>query len=249
MSWNESLYQYHKARGGQFLAGEADDGLLILTWKDRPLAVDLSMVTGGRSGAFSYVRARVPVTLARPYELTIGAEKALSGGVNTVLKSVSGIAGYSTDFGCPEVTKKRLIRTENIPFTKLVLGSLELRNALLACPEDKVEVRPGPGGGPHLITVTTAAAVNGFSGDGGAGIWAAGSISRVSPPRRSRPGRRGRWRRNFSPGWTAFWSWPGRLTTLLRSGRCEGLQHEAYPQAEALAVAVKALPVDSLPVQ
>ena len=48
MSWNESLYQYHKARGGQFLAGEADDGLLILTWKDRPLAVDLSMVTGAR---------------------------------------------------------------------------------------------------------------------------------------------------------------------------------------------------------
>ena len=149
MSWNESLYQYHKARGGQFLAGEADDGLLILTWKDRPLAVDLSIVTGGRSGAFSYVRARVPVTLAKPYELTIGAEKALSGGVNTVLKSVSGIAGYSTDFGCPEVTKKRLIRTENIPFTKLALGSLELRNALLA------------------------AAVSGLSGDGGG--WYLGS--------------------------------------------------------------------------
>ena len=94
MSWNESLYQYHKARGGQFLAGEADDGLLMLTWKDRPLAVDLSMVTGGRSGTFSYVRARVPVALAKPYELTIGAEKALSGGVNTVLKAVPGVAGY-----------------------------------------------------------------------------------------------------------------------------------------------------------
>ena len=176
MSWNESLYQYHKARGGQFLAGEADDGLLILTWKDRPLAVDLSMVTGGRSGTFSYVRARVPVALARPYELTIGAEKALSGGVNTVLKSVSGIAGYSTDFGCPEVTKKRLIRTENIPFTKLVLGSLELRNALLACPEDKVEVRSGPGDeGLHLITVTTAAAVNSLSNN--SGDWYLGSGS------------------------------------------------------------------------
>ena len=44
---------------------------------------------------------------------------------------------------------------------------------LLACPEDKVEVRPGPGGGPHLITVTTAAAVNGLSGDGGG--WYLGS--------------------------------------------------------------------------
>ena len=176
MSWNESLYQYHKARGGQFLAGGADDGLLILTWKDRPLAVDLSMVTGGRSGTFSYVRARVPVTLAKPYELTIGAEKALSGGVNTVLKAVPGVAGYSVDFGCPEVTKKRLIRTENVPFTKLVLGSLELRNALLACPEDKVEVRSGPGDeGLHLITVTTAAAVNSLSNN--SGDWYLGSGS------------------------------------------------------------------------
>ena len=113
MSWNSSLYEYHKKYGGQFLAGELDDGLLILTWKDRPLVVDLSMVNGGRSGTFSYIRARAPVTLAKPYELTIGAERTLSGGVNTVLKSVSAIAGYSADFGCPEVTKKRLIRAES----------------------------------------------------------------------------------------------------------------------------------------
>ena len=36
MSWNECLYRYHLAHGGQFLAGEDDDGLLILPWKDRP---------------------------------------------------------------------------------------------------------------------------------------------------------------------------------------------------------------------
>ena len=41
MSWNECLYQYHKQHGGQFLAGEEDDGLLVLAWKDRPLVVDL----------------------------------------------------------------------------------------------------------------------------------------------------------------------------------------------------------------
>lgn len=174
MSWNSSLYEYHKKYGGQFLAGELDDGLLILTWKDRPLVVDLSMVNGGRSGTFSYIRARAPVTLAKPYELTIGAERTLSGGVNTVLKSVSAIAGYSADFGCPEVTKKRLIRAENVPFTKLVLSSLDFRNALLACPKDKVSVRPGPGDeGLHLVTVTTAAAVSGLSGDGGG--WYLGS--------------------------------------------------------------------------
>ena len=49
-----------------------------------------------------------------------------------------------------------------------MLGSLDFRNALMACPEDKVLVRPGPGGeGFHLITVTTAAALNSLSGDGG----------------------------------------------------------------------------------
>ena len=171
MSWNECLYQYHKKNGGQFLAGEEDDGLLVLTWKDRPLAVDLSMTDGGRGGTFSYVRARVPVSLSKPYKLTVGAEKTLSGGVNAVLKAVPGIPGHSVlpaDFGYPEVTKKRLIRSDSHPFTKLLLGSLDFRNALMACPEDKVLVRPGPGGeGFHLITVTTAAALNSLSGDGG----------------------------------------------------------------------------------
>ncbi len=166
MSWNECLYWYHKKYGGRLLAGEEDDGLLMLTWKDRPLAVDLSVVNGGRGSTFFYVRARIPVTLGKPCKLTIGPERRLSGGVNAVLKTVPGVAGYSADFGYPEVTKNRLIRTENVPFTKLVLGSLELRNALLACPSEKVEIRPGPGEeGLHLITVTTAHAI--YSGDGG----------------------------------------------------------------------------------
>lgn len=166
MSWNECLYWYHKKYGGRLLAGEEDDGLLMLTWKDRPLAVDLSVVNGGRGSTFFYVRARIPVTLGKPCKLTIGPERRVSGGVNAVLKTVPGVAGYSADFGYPEVTKNRLIRTENVPFTKLVLGSLELRNALLACPSEKVEIRPGPGEeGLHLITVTTAHAI--YSGDGG----------------------------------------------------------------------------------
>lgn len=147
------------------MGGREDDGLLVLTWKDRPLAVDLAMVTSGRSSTFSFVRARIPVILAKPCNLTIGAEKKLSGGVNTVLKAVPGLPSHAAlpaDFGFPEVTKKRLIRSDNHPFTKLVLGSLELRNALAACPGEKVELRPGPGEeGLHLITVTTASAVNG----------------------------------------------------------------------------------------
>ena len=166
MSWNECLYHYHKTHGGSFLAGEYDDALLIFTWKDRPLAVDLYQV-GGRYGTSNYVQARIPVTLGKPYKLTIGAERKLSGGVNTVLKTVPGLPDYSllpADFGFPEVTKKRLIRSDNHAFTKLALGSLEFRNALLACPLEKIEIRPGPGDeGLHLIAVTTASAVTSFS--------------------------------------------------------------------------------------
>lgn len=166
MSWNECLYRYHKKYGGRLLAGEEDDGLLMLTFRERPLVVDIATAGGGQGGTFHYARARIPLTLAKPCKLTIGPERRVSGGVNAVLKTVPGVAGYSADFGYPEVTKNRLIRTENVPFTKLVLGSLEFRNALLACPSEKVEIRPGPGEeGLHLITVTTAHAI--YSGDGG----------------------------------------------------------------------------------
>lgn len=167
MSWNECLYHYHKTHGGSFLAGNADDGLLLLTYKDRPLTVDLYRVSG-RYGSSDYVQARIPVTLGKPYQLTIGAERRLSGGLNTVLKTVPGLPDHSllpADLGFPEVTKKRLIRSDDHGFTKLVLGSLDLRNALLACPAEKIEIRPGPGDeGLHLITVTTTSAVTSCSG-------------------------------------------------------------------------------------
>ena len=166
MSWNKCLYHYHKTHGGSFLAGGYDDAILILTWRDQPLAVDLYQVSG-RYGSSSYVQARIPVTLGRPYRLTIGPDRKLSGGLNAVLKAVPGLPDHNllpADFGFPEVTKKRLIRSDNHDFTKLVLGSLDFRNALLACPMEKIEVRPGPGEeGLHLITVTTESAVTTYS--------------------------------------------------------------------------------------
>lgn len=166
MSWNECLYQYHKKHGGFYLGSRDDDGLLALPWKARALTVDIHLSRGGRYGPYPHVRARVPVTLAKPYELAIGAEKPLSGGVNAVLRVVPDIAGYTADYGYPEVTKKRLIRAENQPFTKLVLGSLDFRSALLACPNERVDIRPGPGAeGVHLITVTTDASLSSGSSD------------------------------------------------------------------------------------
>ena len=166
MSWNECLYHYYKTHGGFFLGGQDNDALLLFTWKDQPLAVDLYRVSGRGSSA-NYVQARISVTLAKPYKLFISAAGKLSGGVNAILKAVPGLPDNSilpADFGFPEVTKKRLIRSNNHAFTKLVLGSLEFRNALLACPLEKIEVRPGPGDeGVHLITVITASAITDFS--------------------------------------------------------------------------------------
>ena len=143
MSWNKCLYAYHQTHGGQLLAGEARDGLLVFTWKDQPLIVDLSNADTGKSFTVNFVRARIPVTLARPYTLTIGSEKATSGGVNMLLRALPGLpvsAALPADFGYPEMA---------------------------ACPEDRVELHPGPGDeGRHLITVITDHSVDSLSGDG-----------------------------------------------------------------------------------
>lgn len=154
MTWNQSLYQYHRRRGGIYLPGRDNEAQLALTHREQPLVVDQE-VERGRYGPYYHVRSRIPLTLAKPYQLAIGAEKKLMGGVNSLLKAVPGM---SEDYGCPQVTQKRLVHTDNKPFTKLVLSSLELRNALLSCPRDKLELAPGPEEGQYVIIVTTASA-------------------------------------------------------------------------------------------
>ena len=94
MYWNEYLYAYHKKHGGQFLAGEEDDGLLLLTWKDRPLVVDL-LRESGRGGCFYQVQARLPATLdtGKNMNILIGPEN-----VNDALKDTSVVMA-SYDIG------------------------------------------------------------------------------------------------------------------------------------------------------
>ena len=167
MSWNDCLYRYYKEHIGQYLGGREEDALLILTWRGRPLAVDLYRESG-RYGAFYHVQARIAVELAKSYELIIGARKPLAGGLNTILKVAPAVANYAADLGYPEITQKRLIRTNYKPFTRQVLSYVDFRNALLSCPEDKVEIRPGPGeDGVHLITVTTEANISAAANSGG----------------------------------------------------------------------------------
>lgn len=160
MSWTNFLYCYAQERGGLFLGGEDDDGALILVEKDRPLMVNQSYESSGRNGWYT-VRARTAIQLEREYTLKIGAWKGLSGGVNTLLgtldrglEKIPNTSGLLADYGCPEVTRKRLIRTSDRRFTRQVLQSLELRNALLASPWDALTVQPGPGGaGFHQVEI------------------------------------------------------------------------------------------------
>lgn len=163
MSWNTFLYAYHQKHGGLYLGGREDDALLVLEHKSQPLAVDLLEKGGGRSGISWYVRARLPAQLEGDYSLTIGRKSLMSGGVNAVLRAVDrGLdtlpksPELGTDYGFPEVTARRFIRTNNSGFTKKMLMSLDFRNALLASPEDRVEISPGPGKqGLHLVTAVS----------------------------------------------------------------------------------------------
>lgn len=161
MSWNTCLYAYHKKVGGLFLAGEEDDGELILTYREQPLSIRLETVAAGRTTAYM-VKARTAVRLEKPYTLRIGSKSHMSTGVNTVLgvldlgleKLPKGL-DLREDYGYPEFTRDRIIRTNNRPFTKRVLSGLELRNALDASPRDKLAVTPGPGpDGLHLVEIT-----------------------------------------------------------------------------------------------
>lgn len=161
MSWNQCLYAYHQKVGGQFLAGEEDDGELILTYREQPLSIRLDTVAAGR-GTVHNVRARTAVRLERPYTLRIGGKSTVSTGVNAVLgvldlgleKLPKGL-DLREDYGYPEFTRDRIVRTNDRPFTKRVLSDMALRKAMDASPQDKLAVMPGPGpDGLHLVEVT-----------------------------------------------------------------------------------------------
>lgn len=178
MSWSTFLYAYHQLHGGQFLGGEQEDSLLILTHKGQPLAVEPYTAPGRYGG--TYIRSRIPVTLERPFHLTIGAESNLSLGVNAAKRALSALPNVGSltagDYGCPEITRNRYIRTDSPPFAKLVLSSPDLRAALLSSPKEKLTVSPGPGeGGLHLVTVTTDSTVPASLGLEGGG-WYLGPV-------------------------------------------------------------------------
>lgn len=160
MSWNQYLYLYHQQVGGAFMGtlDEETDAALLLEHHGGPMLVYCPTEVNGRYSANS-IRVRLNVRLEQPYQLRIRRKTTFSRGVNTVLQVVDlgleklpgGLDLYQ-DYGFPEITQGRFVRTNNPTFTHVVLRDLQLRNSLLASPLDGVSVLPSPGtDGLHLV--------------------------------------------------------------------------------------------------
>ena len=142
IDWNLYLARYQATRGGFFFGAEEDscDSELVLPQEEgAPIIVSLDEDPAGR---YSYrsLRARTMVQLNDTYQLVIHNRSLTGGGA----KGLLNLVGRETDFGYPEATRGRLITTNNKLFTKLVLGDLDLRNALIAREREYLKVRPAP---------------------------------------------------------------------------------------------------------
>lgn len=162
MHWNEALYLYHLNRGGTFLGpwGGKWYSQLMLEHKGQPLVIRGESIPGDRSDSM-LTRAFLPLELEQPYQLTVSRHSLLNRGVNLVMAR--------EDFGYPEISQTRRIRTDHIPFTRQVLRDLELRQALERCPDLALSVYPAvPAlGRAHVLDVhgTVSALDSGVSSD------------------------------------------------------------------------------------
>ena len=145
MSWNDRLYMYAQERGGEYFGGvdelllEEDaggDGVLLLEYKGATLMVKCRK----RRGKYSYshtAQVQLCCQLEREFSLSISAKNAVNKGLNAVL----GGFGGKQDYGFPEVTTGRRIKTDDKEFTRMVLQDLELRNILQANPRFELHIR------------------------------------------------------------------------------------------------------------
>ena len=171
MSWNNRLYFYAKRKGVVYLGGMDGrknllvgvDGVVLLEHKGQPVLVRCQK----HSTRYTYekqIQVQLNCTLERPYFLRIETKNALSKGMNTVLgqldkgvKLLSKEVDLYEDYGYPEVTVGRDIKTDDEEFTQMVLRDLELRTALLKHPTYGLRIEPNVPkyveGGSHCITV------------------------------------------------------------------------------------------------
>ena len=166
MSWNDCLYWYAQERGGRFYAlqEEENDGVLLLDTPKGELLLSAKLRWAGKNGVSWDASAALKLTLERPYRLRIRTQSALWEGVHTVLggldrgvKRLGRSAGLYRDYGAPEITGDRGIKTNEPDFTHWVFQSQELRRALKAQPDFALQIGPvGPDRLEHLVNARTA---------------------------------------------------------------------------------------------
>lgn len=161
MSWNAQLYFYAQKRDGIYLGrmdgkfGLGDeaymqhDGVAVLEHKGAPLLIK-SWSDMDRYAIRRGVKVQLNCELERPYSCSISRKNALRKGLGIILP------GKDKEFGFPEVTAGRSIKTDDKEFTKMVLRDLELRNLLEKNPDYGLDIAPNTpkcvGGGGHCIT-------------------------------------------------------------------------------------------------
>lgn len=157
MSWNSCLYAYAQKRGGEYwgTAKNRWDGLLHMDYQGEPLLIRAVWTGSERYKSYSLFAA-FQITLERSFTCEITEEGAMVQGVKTALGQVKRLAPqlpFGEDYGCPEISGKRIIKTSDKPFTKRVLSSIDLRQDLLDMPPCGIVIAPlGPDSRYHQVS-------------------------------------------------------------------------------------------------
>lgn len=166
MGWNENLYYYAQTRGGEYFGGDPQswyvcsgwDAMLLLEHKGQPMVVRCQTIPGGRGADGHRVQVLLRCELERDYRLSISPRSKTRQGINLVLDALDkGVQRLGPDvdlyrdYGFPEVTAGRSIKTSQPEFTQMVFRDLDFRRALLDNPRYGVLVEqsapdcmPGP---------------------------------------------------------------------------------------------------------
>lgn len=140
--WNRDLYIYHLLRGGDY-SGAWNSEWTAQLRLDRggvPICIRGDLERAGRYNDRLMVRVVARLELEQHYRLTISSQSKVNVGLNLLQKE---------DFGCPELSRERRIRTTQEQFTAQALRDGAWRESLNRCPECSLEVRsvlPGQGG-------------------------------------------------------------------------------------------------------
>ena len=166
MSWNAGLYYYHLSRGGDYFGlpqEEKAHAALVLPREKGPIHIQPWLDDYGRYGVVWKVCLTCRVELEGPYTLKITGGGMLRRGLNTVLdgleqgyKMLGGKGELTPDYGAPDLAAQRGLKSDNPQFTRWVLQSHELRQALKKWEKASVRVEPlFPDSTQHMVCVLT----------------------------------------------------------------------------------------------